>query len=444
MLLNDESIRSMGGFCKKAERRQNEVMLGFSRRVYLDHASATPPLPEALAAMREASRDFGNPGSIHGEGVAAKKRLEAARSAVARELGAKTRQIVFTSGLTESINLGILGLARRIELSGRDLEETHWITTSIEHSSVLECFADIERRGAEVTHLDPDSRGLIAPEELARAVRPNTVLISIGWANNEIGVVQDLAALARAAKAAQKSVLFHTDAGQGPLYLSPHVHTLGVDMMSLGSGKLYGPRSCGALYVQDHSSIAPVILGGGQEGGLRAGTEEVASPAGFACALEVISRERKGEAKRLGALRDELVKTLRARFPDVVVNGSLKHALPHMLNISIPGVGAEYLVLALDREGIALSTRSACNANAASSHVVQALADAAIASSSVALPRPSEAFRGSGAKEERSKNTLRISLGRDTVARDTARLQKALEALIPRLRSGDFAPSTAL
>ena len=326
-----------------------------------------------------------------------------------QQLAAKERQIVFTSGLTESNNLAILGFARKLEIQGTPLSGTHWITTSIEHASVLEVFSELERRGGTVTHLTPDGRGSIAPEILQRALRPETVFVSIGWANNEIGVVQELSALARTAHSFAPHIIFHSDAGQAPLYLFPQVHTLGTDMLSLGAAKLYGPRAAGALYVADASRLAAHIVGGGQERGLRAGTEEVAPAAGFAKAFELVARERESEAKRLRDIRDELAATLSKNIPGVLINGDLKRALPHMLNISIPEINAEYLVLALDTHGFALSTRSACNTGDARSHVVAAL----------------------GGPDWRSENTLRLSLGRDTRSRDTKHFSEALERLVP-------------
>lgn len=377
------------------------------RRIYLDYASATPPLKESLAAMRKAEKLVGNPGAIHAEAVAAKDALEKARERVARELACKAREVIFTSGLTESINLAILGFARKISKSGRDdLKGTHWIVSAIEHSAVLESFAEIERLGGDVTHVDPDERGIISPEAMLRAVRPETVLVSIGWANNETGTVQPLRDISRAVKEKNPSIVLHSDAGQAPLYLSPQVHTLGVDMMSFGSNKLYGPHGIGALYVATNAELAPLVVGGGQERGLRSGTENVALAAGFAEAFACISRDRNEEAKRLRTLRDAFAEEIAKNIPEAVFNTELKRSLPHMLNISIPGINSEYVTLALDRVGIAVSTKSACaEGGNKASHVIEALSK--------------EAWR--------AENTLRFSLGRGTSARDmkTAVMQLA-------------------
>ena len=441
-------------------------MFGFKKRIYLDYASATPVHPNALRAFTDASRIFANPGAIHAEGVAAKRALTEARESLARHLGCKARELIFTSGLTEANNIALIGLARGLaqtlesgvakrvlsengnlhlgrasddvsvsgrgfaknttplfsaglELRKRSLADTHWIVSSIEHSSVLECFAEIERMGGTVSHVEPDAKGIVRAEEVAALLRPATVLVSVGWGNNEIGTIQPLAAIARTLRAYEKrhsstspgqvtQILLHSDAGQAPLYRSPQVHSLGVDMLALGSGKLYGPRGIGCLYVNNRASLSATMFGGGQERGLRSGTEDVALAAGFAAAFDEITRERDAEAKRLRILRDNFAREIVARIPGAVVSGDLKHALPHMLNISIPGERTgEYLVLALDHAGVALSTKSACREGEASSHVVAAL----------------------GAEPWRASNTLRFSLGRGTTEREIKRTLSILEKI---------------
>jgi len=402
----------------------NEPMHIFrKRRIYLDYASATPLHAEAKDAYNRANELIGNPGTIHADGVAAANSLRESRERIAAELGCKAREIIFTGGLTEANNLAILGFARRLELSGKDLKDTHWVVSAIEHPSVLECFGEVERKGGTVTFVEPESNGRIAPEKLERALRPNTVFVSIGWANSEIGTVQRLRSLAQTIHASSKptsqtcgltNIIFHSDAGQAPLYLAPNVHTLDVDLFSIGSGKLYGPRGIGALFVGKRATIAPVIIGGGQERGLRPGTEMPALAAGFAAALVATRKERHNESKRLSTLRDMLLQKITAAIPDMVVNGStslttggdIKHTLPHMLNISIPSIQSEYLVLALDRAGIALSTKAACSeGKEGNSHVVAAL-------------------HGNDSWEAR--NTLRFSLGKETTARDITRCAEAL------------------
>jgi len=394
------------------------------KRIYFDYASATPVRREALRAYEKASRLVGNPGSIHAEGVAAKQSLEQSRQIIAAELGCKAREIIFTSGLTEANNLAISGFARALEISGKDIKGTHWIVSSIEHPSVLECFGEVERKGGTVSHVDPDGLGRIAPERLKRALRENTVYVSIGWANSEIGTVQKLRTLAGVIREHEKEfgtpVIMHTDAGQAPLYLAPNVHTLEVDLFSLGSGKLYGPRGTGALYVGKRASLAPVIIGGGQERGLRAGTEAPALAAGFAAALVAVGKERTDESKRLSELRDILLKKITGSITGVILNGGLSHSLPHMLNVSIPNIQSEYVVLALDREGVALSTKAACSEGTVSaSRVVAAIC---------------------GDEEQkgwRAQNTLRFSLGKDTTMRDIEYAAKTLSNVLKTMPLSD-------
>ncbi len=388
-------------------------LFAYKKRVYLDYASAPPVCAEAEAAMRDASRLVGNPGAIHQEAVAAKKALEQARERVARMCGVKTREIIFTSGLTEANNLAISGRARFLERTRRTLAETHWVVSAIEHSSVLAAFGEVERMGGSITFVEPDQRGLITPEKIAAALKKETVFVSVGWANNEIGTVQSLreiAAVLRAHETAQGSeVLFHSDAGQAPLYLASTIHSLGVDLLSLGSNKLYGPHGIGALYQSHRATLASLIFGGPQERGLRAGTENVALAAGFAAACDRVVAEREDEARRLKELRDNVAQEISVAVPEVVVNGDPKHALPHMLNISIPGISSEYLTLALDHQGFALSTKSACREGEESrSHVVAAL----------------------GGDEWRAAQTLRISLGRETSASDLARFVTTLSRIL--------------
>ncbi len=405
------------------------------RRIYLDYASASPVLPEALDALRDAQRFVGNPGAIHAEGVAAKKSLEASRARIASLLGCKARELVFTSGLTESNNLAIVGFARKLEFIrsvevGRfnlrrsevkppGLAGTHWIVSSIEHDSVLEAFSEIERLGGSVSYVEPDERGIILPGSVKRVLRPETVFVSVGWANNEIGTIQPLAKIAHVLRSHEQigknRIIFHTDAGQAPLYLPSVVHSLGIDLLSLGANKLYGPHGVGALYLSNRTELASIIHGGKQERGLRAGTESVALTAGFAIACEVIAGEREVESERVRILRDELARQLVAHIPGLIVNGDVKHALPHMLNVSIPAIQSEYVTLALDHVGIAVSTKSACREGEESrSHVVAAL-------------DPAGSAEPAG---WRAENTIRFSLGRDTTSRDIQYVVRALIAIV--------------
>ncbi len=381
------------------------------KRIYLDYASAPPVLDVALKAMRATEKLIGNPGAIHAEGVGAKKSLEDSRARIAAILGCKARELIFTSGLTEANNLAIVGFARALERTKRTLEGTHWIVSSIEHDSVLQCFSEIERMGGTVTHVDPNEKGIITAEQIAVALKPETVFVSVGWANNEIGTIQPLRKIAQALES--RNIIFHSDAGQAPLYEKAVVESLGVDLLSLGANKLYGPHGIGALYLSNRTNLASTLLGGKQERGLRPGTESVALAVGFAAAFEQVARERDAESKRIAKMRDELARQLVARIPDSIINGDLKFALPHMLNISIPNIQSEYVTLALDHAGIAVSTKSACREGEESaSHVVAAL----------------------GGESWRAKNTLRFSLGRNSRKRDIDSVVETVADLTERDR----------
>lgn len=399
-------------------------MLGFfaKKRTYLDYAGATPVLGSASRAAARAAHLYGNPGAIHSDGLAAREALSAARAAVARHLGCKAREIIFTSNATEANNLAIVGYVRQLMRDGRTPATIHCVTSMIEHPSVLACFDEIESLGCSVTRLAPDHRGIVGELLLRGALQKSTALVSIGWANSEIGTIQPIHALAQEIqthkKAHDTSVVFHSDAGQAPLYLKTQVHGLGVDMLTLDSGKLYGPRGIGALYVSPHTHLAPVLFGGGQERGMRPGTEQVALAVGLADAYTHIAKEREAEAVRVRALRDECVRLIERAVPGVVVNTPLRHALPHIANISIPGEhSGEYITLALDAAGFSVSTKSACREAVSTdrqgegsvSHVVSALVEQAPDGDSW-----------------RARNTVRISLGRFTHARDIRRVSAHL------------------
>lgn len=340
--------------------------------------------------------------------------MEGARAAIAHELAAKPRQIVLVSGSTEGNNLAILGLAQKILRTRPDLTGTQWVTSAIEHPSVLESFGEVERLGGTVSYVNPDEHGFVREDALVRVMRGETVLVSVGWANHEIGTIQGIRALARAAHVRAPNALFHTDMGQAPLFKAPHVHTLGVDLATLGSGKLYGPRGIGALFVGNRAKLAPHTFGGNQERGLRAGTEDPLLAAGFAAALKARASLRTSETERLTPIRALCIEKLKAQIPTCIINGAEDCALPHIINVSIPDIHAEYVVLALDKTGFALSTRSACAAAEGVSHVVAALEQKKDVAS------------------WRSRNTLRISMGTETTMRDMERFVRHLVRIVAR------------
>lgn len=394
----------------------------FSKRIYLDYASATPILSQAQKKMRESEALIGNPSSLHKEGVIADAALELAREKVAHELACKPRELIFTSGLTEANNLSIFGAFRAIE-EKESITNTHWITSAIEHPSILAPFREIERRGGRVTYIAPTRKGIVTPESVGEALTPETRFVSIGWANNETGTVQSLARIARVIREYEKKhsilILFHTDAGQAPLYRHPSVHTLHVDLMTIGSNKLYGPRGAGVLYIGQDVTIRAEHIGGGQERDIRSGTENLPAIAGFAEALSVVSKEREAESRRMLHLKGILTKGVLDGIEGSVLNGDPAHALPHIVNVSIPGVSGEYLTLALDTKGIAVSAKSACKEGEAKrSHVIAAMVGK------------------DEAEMWRAESAIRFSLGRDTREKDIYTVIDVLKKLVVSMKEG--------
>ena len=394
-------------------------------RVYLDYAGAMPVSPTALDALQKASGHYANPGALHTPGQEAHAALESARASIAKQLGAKAHELVFTSGGTEGSNLALLGWAN----ATGQLDKAHVLVSAIEHPSVLEVAQVLAERGASVTYISPNERGVITPERVQEALQPETRFVSIGWANSEIGTVQPLADIARVIRAHEHEhgtrVLLHTDAGQVPLYRAPQVHTLGVDLMTLDGGKLSSPRGVGVLYVGKDVSLTPLLRGGGQEGGLRAGTPSVALAAGMAAALVGVHEAREAESARLNALRRRMCSLLE-RTPELeglLINGTGKQQLPHIINISLPDMDNEYVTLALDTAGFAIATKSACREGEEESHVVAALV-------------------GEG-ERWRARNVLRISMGRETRESDVERFVRALATAVRTYRTARQAFSTA-
>ena len=351
------------------------------RVIYLDYAATTPVDPavaQAMASCLGMEGDFGNPASVtHPYGLSAAARIERARSQVAALIGAAPEEIVFTSGATESANLAVLGAARANAARGR-----HLVTSRIEHKAVLDACKQLEKEGFGVTWLTPDRNGVISPESLQGALRPDTVLVTLMHANNEIGVIQDLSALGAVCRA--RGVLFHSDAAQSAGKIEIDVQGLPVDFMSFTAHKIYGPKGIGALYVRRsrRGFLQPLSFGGGQERGLRPGTLATHQIVGFAEACELAARRLVPEAERLAGLRDLLWDRL-SGLDGVHLNGAAAPRLPGILNVSFEGVEGESLVTGLPQ--LAVSTGSACNsASGDASYVLRALGrDSQLAQSSL-------------------------------------------------------------
>jgi cysteine desulfurase len=380
------------------------------RYIYLDHAATTPVDERVVAAMLPYFTErFGNPSSIHRFGRAALEALDDAREAVAAVLGASRKEIIFTGGGSEADNLAIKGVALAQREAGKG---AHIITSAIEHHAVLHAVEQLEAFGFEATLLPVDSDGLVRPADLRAALRSDTVLVSIMYANNEIGTLQPLAELGAICR--EYNVPFHTDAVQAAGAVSLNVNDLNVDLLSLAAHKFYGPKGIGALYVRRGIPLLPQINGGGQERRRRAGTENVAEIVGMAAALRLAEEHRERFAAECAALRDRLVAGIRERIPDVSLNGHPTRRLPNNVNVAFDGVEGESVLLLLDQEGIAASSGSACTSGALeASHVLLAL----------------------GVPHERAIGSVRFTLGRTTTAEEIDYVLDVLPPLIEQLRS---------
>ena len=384
--------------------------------IYLDYQATTPTDVRVFEAMTPFFLEkFGNPhASENLYGQAAAAALDTARARVAHAIGADPREIVFTSGATEANHLILQGVARRLAPVGK----RHVVTCVTEHKSVLETVKALELDGMEATILGVESDGRVNPDRLAKVLRPDTALVSIMAANNEIGVLQPLKEISHICR--ERAVLLHSDAAQAVGKMPLDVGDIGLDYLSLSGHKLYGPMGVGVAYVRRGHRIRPQPLfqGGGQEGGLRPGTVPLPLCVGLGVACQLAMSEREGEAERLLALRSRLLDALSSAGLAFAVNGSLKHRLSGNLNLSFPGVDAEALLMTV-RGTLALSSGSACTAAALEpSHVVAAL----------------------GAGLERAEQAVRISLGRMTTVSDVDRAANCLIEAVPRLQRVSYSP----
>ena len=377
------------------------------RRVYLDNNATTPVAPEVLAAMLPyLSDEYGNASSIHTFGQRARGAVEEARGLVAALLGARPTEIMFSSGGTESNNHAIFGVVRAAQG-----DRNHVITSAIEHSAVLDPCKALEESGVAVTVLPVDRDGIVNPDDVRRALRPETALITIMLANNELGTIEPIEEIGRIA--AEAGVTLHTDAVQAAGKIPIDVAKLGIHLLSISAHKLYGPKGVGALYVRKGTRLEPLLYGGHSERDRRPGTEDVASIAGLGKAAELALSHMKEENQRIAALRAQLENGLLERIPHSRVNGSRAQRTPNTTNLTLPFIEGEAMVIALDLKGIACSTGAACASGAVEpSHVLTAI----------------------GLAPEDARATLRLSLGHQTTDEEIKFALDAIPPVIERLR----------
>ncbi len=377
------------------------------KRIYMDHAATTPVAPEVLEAMIPYFTEFyGNASSLHSFGQEAREAVEGARTKVALLINAEPSEIYFTSGGTESDNLALKGIAFRNSKKGK-----HIITTNIEHPAVLEVCNALAKQGFEATYLPVTREGLVEPDAVSAAIRKDTVLISIMHANNEIGTIQPLKEIGEIAK--ERNIYFHSDGVQTVGKIPVDVNALGIDSLSISGHKLYGPKGTGALFVRKGVKMESVQQGGGHEGGLRSGTENVPGIVGLGRAADLAKDTMTQEAKRLTALRDHLKDLVLGRIEDSWLNGHPDQRLPSNLNFGFRYIEGESLILYLDSKGIAASTGSACSSKKlTASHVLTAI----------------------GLKPEESHGSLRITLGKSNTYEDVNFVGQAIEESVSRLR----------
>ena len=377
-------------------------------RVYFDYNATTPLAPEVTDTVMRAMRDvFGNASSVHHFGQQAKATMDEARSAVAALLNADPSEIVFTSGGTESDNFAIRGAAEALEPTGR----RHLIASAIEHEAVLNTFRALARRGWRTTLLPVDQSGIVSPDRLREAIDSDTALVSVMHANNEIGTIQPVAALA--AIAHEHGALLHTDAVQSAGKIPVDVRALGVDLLSLSAHKFNGPKGAGVLWIKRGTRMQPTVTGGKHERNRRAGTENVAAIAGLGVAAMLAAGKMTAEAVRVSALRDRLETGILREVPGTAVNGARDPRVPNTTNISFERVEAESLLIALDLEGIAVSTGSACSSGTL---------------------EPSHVLKAMGLPSHRTQNSLRFSLGMLSTPEEVERVIDVLPRLVEKLR----------
>ena len=377
-----------------------------SKRIYLDYAAAAPLDPRVKAEMDRVEKLWANASSLHEEGRAARAVIDEARAKMAETLGVQTDELVFTSGATEANVLALRGIVDFAKAAG---ERPHLVVSKIEHPSVKETAEQLEKTGVEVTWLNVDARGLVDVDELSRTIKENTVLVSVIYANHELGVVQDLAGLAQAIKVKNPKTLFHTDAAQALGWLGADLKQLNIDLLTGSAYKLYGPKGVGFLYVRKNVKLSP-LFSGFQEWGKRAGTEPTALIAGLAKALEISAA---WPVPRVREMRDNLISEFLKNVDGAICNTWPEQSVPHIAHFSLAGVESQLLTIALDRAGLAASPGSACSSGAVQiSHIVQAI----------------------GIDLQKYPGSLRLSLGIDTQEREVAEAVNILKNVIRELR----------
>lgn len=391
--------------------------------IYLDYSATTPMAKEVFEAIRPYLEEvFGNASSIHQYGQEARAAVDEARANVAKFLNCTSAEIVFTSGATESNNLALKGVLRQLKLSNNAIKNPHIIVSKIEHHSVLDSARALEKDGIEVTYLPVNHDGLVEIKTLEDAIKENTVLISIMYANNEIGTIQPIEEIVKIVSKIKKEKgsaypLFHADAVQAAGYLDCDVARLGVDLLTISGHKIYAPKGIGASYIKKGTPIAKIQDGGSHELGRRAGTMNVAGIVGLGKAVTLIKEINKEKTKKL---RDYLIKEIFQKIKGAILNGSADKRLPNNVNFSFPGAEGEALVISLDQEGIAASTGSSCAAEGL---------------------EPSHILKAIGLSDLDAHSSLRLTLGRYTTKTEIDKVLEVLPPIIDRLRqmSGDIA-----
>ncbi|CAI8950716.1 putative cysteine desulfurase IscS 2 [Brevibacillus sp. IT-7CA2] len=376
--------------------------------IYLDNSATTRPHPQVIETVRRAMESYyGNPSSLHQKGVEAENVLKQARKVAAQYLSCKESEVIFTSGGTESNNTAIKGIAFQYQNRGK-----HIITTQVEHPAVYDVCKQLEGLGFTVTYLPVDREGRVSVEAVQKAMRPDTILVSVMHVNNELGTIQPILEIGQWLKQFPK-VLFHVDAVQGVGKVPLRIKESGIDLLSVSAHKFYGPRGVGILYKREGLIIHPLMMGGGQEGGVRSGTENLPAIAGMAKAIRILEELGSVEMIRLQTLNQQLREGI-ATIEGCIVNTPETNTAPHIMNLSVPGVKAEVLLHALEDKGFLISTKSACSSK---------------------VNEPSRVLTAIGIERDCALSSLRVSLGRENTAEDIQQFLKALEECVSVLRS---------